>query len=77
MDTTKQTFTAQLQSSHTCDRIKATRKRIECPSCKFLLAEAEPTTVVRDLLLYCRKCKRPVRVNLNIAKEPLMARVEI
>lgn len=70
MNTVKQTFMHPLQSSPACDRINATQRRIECPGCGFLLAQAEPTTIVRDLLLYCRKCKRPIRVNLNIAREP-------
>lgn len=43
---------------------------IKCPVCGFLLAKAEPTTRVTDLLLYCRRCRMQVRLNLNNTSEP-------
>ena len=74
MNTPKQTFCAQtnkvLHNSPARDRIIAKQTPVKCPACGFLLAKAEPTTEVRDLLLYCRKCRKTVRVNLNIAREP-------
>lgn len=50
--------------------MKTNQRPITCPVCGFLLARAEPTTRVTDLLLFCRKCRKQVRVNLNIAREP-------
>lgn len=70
MNTPKQTFSQVLHNTPACDKIIATQTPVKCPVCGFLLAKAEPTTTVKNLLLYCRKCRKPVRVNLNIAREP-------
>ena len=74
MDTPKQTFSQQtntvLHNSPACDRIKPKQTDIKCPACGFLLARSEPNTQVKNLLLYCRRCRKQVRVNLNSELEP-------
>ena len=62
-----------MNNSKGCDTMRTNQgvvTPIKCPLCGFLLAKAEPATKVENLLLFCRKCRKQVRVNLNIAREP-------
>lgn len=51
-----------------CDIMQTNQGRLTCPQCGFLLARTLPGTRVTDLLLYCRKCRKQVLV--NIPSEP-------
>lgn len=71
MDTQKQTFRGQkdsfglsLTDSPARDKIKANPDRLGCPDCGFLLARILPTTQATDLLLFCRRCRKQVLVNI-------------
>lgn len=70
MNAAKQTFREGLNNTPACDRIKAKQSRVECPICGRLLAKAEPTTVVSDLLIRCARCGTMIRLEWNIAPEP-------
>ena len=74
MNTPKQTFPSGndsvLHPSPAYDKIKPKQSRVECPICGRLLAKAEPTTVVSDLLIRCGRCGTLVRLEWNIAPEP-------
>lgn len=74
MDTPKQTFPMAMKSvlhnSPACDKIKANQRRVTCPDCGFLLARVLPGASASGLLLYCRKCRKQIAVNIPKPSEP-------
>ena len=54
----------QLQFSEECGRIKTNQGRVICPECGFLLARIAPGASAYGLLLYCRKCRKQIPVNI-------------
>lgn len=64
------TFSAVLINSPACDIISANKGRCCCPGCGALLARTVPTTRVTDLLLYCRRCRKQVNVNIANSSAP-------
>ena len=67
MNQHNKTFATQLHNSPACDIISVNKGRYCCPGCGALLARTGPTTKVVDLLLYCRRCR--MQVNVNIANQ--------
>ena len=68
MNTPKQTFCKQnnslLLDSPVCGIIKPNKRQVTCPTCGFLLARTLPGARAFGLLLYCRKCRKQVAVNI-------------
>lgn len=53
-----------MQNLKDCGKINANQGRLTCPDCGFLLARFEKGATVSGLLLYCRKCKKQIVVNI-------------
>lgn len=70
MNQTQKTFSPQLTGVPACDIIKAQQRRVTCPACRTTLLFPKPTTVAKDLPLWCRRCKREVIVNISPEPEP-------
>lgn len=47
-----------------CGKMKTNQGRLICPDCGFLLARVLPGAKASGLLLYCRKCRKQVAVNI-------------
>ena len=68
MNTPKQTFDGRLNSQTDCGKIRTNREWLVCPRCKKgKLILLLPTTVAKDLPLYCKRCGEVI---VNIPSEP-------
>ena len=54
----------QLTHSAHSEQTQDDQGRITCPGCGFLLARTLPGASARGLLLYCRKCRKQIAVNI-------------
>ena len=46
------------------DIMQTKQGRITCPQCGFLLARTLPGAKASGLLLYCRKCRKQIAINI-------------
>lgn len=46
-------------------KMETNQERVDCPTCGFLLARVLPGAKASGLLLYCRKCRRQILVNIE------------
>lgn len=53
-----------MNNSSGCDKIETNQGRVICPDCGFLLARMLPGAKASGLLLYCRKCRKQVALNI-------------
>lgn len=71
MDTPCKTFPAILTASPACGIIKPNKRWIYCPRCcRAKLLQVLPTTVCKDLILYCKVCKAEIVVNIDQVPVP-------
>lgn len=71
MDTPKQTFSALLQSTPACDKIKPNNGWMKCPRCgRGKVLKLLPTTTASDLVVYCKICNRESIVNIPSVPVP-------
>lgn len=53
-----------MQKNQKCGKMEANQGRLTCPDCGFLLARVLPGAKASGLLLYCRRCRKQVSVNI-------------
>ena len=55
----------KLKEAHGCAKLIVRDGWLVCPGCHKRLLRVEPNTAAQNLIVYCRNCKRTVRVDID------------
>lgn len=60
-----------MQTEASCGKMRTYRRWVLCPKCgRTKVLQVLPTTVCRDLIVYCKSCKKESIVNIPSVPVP-------